>query len=86
MAEHHEALVSTQTKLADLVQAIALEQTAIAQLIAAETEKFSGLAGTLSNVDDVHHHGDHIRELLKLIIKKEILIEFHLDWIRDMMR
>lgn len=84
MAEHDEALRSTQRNIPDLMQAIALEQTAMAKLIAAETDKFSGLAGTLSNVEDLHRHGDHVRELLKLIIKKEILIEFHLDWIREM--
>ena len=86
MSEHNDAATSTQRNIPELMQAIALEQTAMAKLISAETEKFAGLTGTLSNVEDLHRHGDHIRELLKLIIKKEILIEFHLDWIRDMVR
>lgn len=86
MSENNDAATSTQRNIPELMQAIALEQTAMAKLISAETEKFAGLTGTLSNVEDLHRHGDHIRELLKLIIKKEILIEFHLDWIRDMVR
>lgn len=46
MAEHHEALASPQTKIADLMQAIALEQTAMAHSLRQRLRRnFQGLRG-----------------------------------------
>lgn len=73
--------------LTDLLESIALEETALAHILNAEGEKIQAIAEFFSlgeiTADELLELQDSVRKTLRLPIKKEILLQFKLEDVLD---
>lgn len=65
--------------ITDLLESIALEETALAALVHAEAEKIQDLAENQVNADDTIAIQETVRRILAGVIKKEMLLQFKLE-------
>jgi hypothetical protein len=69
--------------LVDLLESIALEETAIANLLNAETEKIKAINLEKENLQDVIKFQDNVHKLAKTLLKYQILLQFKLEIVEN---
>jgi len=76
-----------QEALVDLLESIALEETALAHILNAEGEKIQAVAGQLAeqliNPEEAIEQQDAISKTLRMPIKKQMLLQFKLEDVLD---
>ena len=70
--------------LVDLMESIALEETAIANLLNAETEKVKEINLEKENLRDVIDFQNTVHKIAKILIKYQILLQFKLEIVEKM--
>lgn len=69
--------------LVDLLESIALEETAIANMLNAETEKIKAINLEKETLQDVIKFQDTVHKLAKTLIKYQILLQFKLEIVEN---
>ena len=76
-----------QEALVDLLESIALEETALAHILNAEGEKIQAVAGQLAeqliSPEEAIEQQDAISKTLRMPIKKQMLLQFKLEDVLD---
>lgn len=73
--------VNQEKALTNLLESIALEETALAHILNAEGEKIQKINEKICNLEpaDIIKLQESVRKTLRLPIKKEILLQFKLE-------
>lgn len=84
--------VSFQDSVNLLLASIALEELALAHIVNAEAEKIQFVVGTLTpgspvpTISDLLSVNQDVRKTLQTVIKKEMLLQFKLENVIDVIR
>ncbi|GAB6139118.1 hypothetical protein [Halanaerobaculum tunisiense] len=77
--------VTQEESLTDLLESIALEETALAHVENAEAEKIQAIVGDFDNltVQQILDLQDSVDDTLKTTVKKQMLLQFKLEDVLD---
>lgn len=71
--------------LVDIIESIALEETALAHIINAEGEKVQKAVSLAKSVDDLIDANEAVDKTLKTVIMKEILLQIKFQQVCDVL-
>ncbi|MGB9840030.1 hypothetical protein [Thermovenabulum sp.] len=69
----------------DILESIALEEAALAHILNAEGEKIQKVTEKVSNPGDLIKLQKSVKEILQMIIKKEMLLQFKFEKVVDLL-
>ncbi|GAB6139119.1 hypothetical protein [Halanaerobaculum tunisiense] len=77
--------VTQEESLTDLLESIALEETALAHVENAEAEKIQAIVADFPNlsVEEILDLQDSVDDTLKTTVKKQMLLQFKLEDVLD---
>jgi hypothetical protein len=71
--------VSREQALTDIIESIALEETALAHILNAEGEKIQKAVECICNKDGLIEVNESVNDTIKNIIKLQMLLQFKLE-------